>query len=178
MKVNEFLESIRPDDDSISRFNRSQFIDFLSVLANDGDFEAKYARTKGDSYKECDVNVSKEFRKTIRKILIKLGLDKTDTSVIMDYDFTFDDLSGLYDLFTTAMYEYMANGKHKFEIPSRKDFSGYLYILDVEANEKEYSAVNPATGEELGKYVSRKQDHKILKSKSQCPKWLNEKLKK
>ena len=132
MKVNEFLDSIRPDGNSISRFNKSQFIDFLSVVANDDEFIPKYARTKGDSYAEYDVNVSKEFRKTIRKILIKLGLDKTDTKVIMDYDFTFDDLSGLYELFTTAMYEYMANGKHKFEIPSRKDFNGYLYILDVE----------------------------------------------
>lgn len=176
MTVEEYLNSIKPTDGSVGGFNKKQFSEFMSVLLNDETYITKIARGCSDGYKEKEINPSKEFRKFIRKILTKLSMDKNDSKVILDYDFTIDDCDGLYEFFTTAMYEFMNKGGHRFELPTKKDFKGYLYLNNIEAYSKEYTAKNPQNGEIIGTFKADIDDHKILKSKSTCPRWLNKKV--
>lgn len=161
-----------------NRFSKKNFNLLLTALANDVDFKEKVVKKAGDDSVELeDIMVTKDFRKWIKKIVEKLGVDSKDADVVLTSDFKIDNVDGLYDFFASAVYEYMLAG-NRFDIPAHEDFKGSIYLKDIDASSKTGTARNPMTGEILGNYETKKKKHKELGVKSSCPKYLTEKLKK
>lgn len=175
LTVAEAIESIKSTDGSVKRFNKKNFNVLLKALANDCEFTTKVAKKTGDN--ECTIEeilVTKEFRKWIKKVVEKAGVDSTESEKILSADFTIDNVDGLYEFFTTALYEYMSCG-NKFDLPSREDFTASLFIKDIDEKISIKDAKNPKDGTYLGTYETTKKKHRELSVKSSCPKWLSSK---
>jgi hypothetical protein len=148
----------------------------MTAIANDLDFSEKVAKKVGDSFELEDVMVTKEFRKWCRKLVEKAGIDSKDAEVVMTSEFTIDDMAPLYEFFASALYQYIDAG-NKFDLLTKEDFQGSIFLKDVDEVEKEYVARNPGTNEVIGKYQGKTKKHKEVKVKSTAPSWLSSKRK-
>lgn len=170
--VKEVIERITPKGNSVNRFSKKSFNDLMKAMLNDTDFAADIAVTKHKELAEMQkVMVTKEFRGFLRRILEKAGIDKADSAVVMDPSFTIDNVDGLYDFISTAVYEYMA-AKNKFDFLPRKDFRGSITVKDKAKTSKVSEARNPQTGESLGTWQYDTDSYKTLVASSPAPEYL------
>ena len=186
MTVQEVLDSIQAKENAkgnkvLNRFNKKNFNALMLAMANDVDFTSKVGKKVkdadgADSVELEDVMVTKEFRKWCKKLVETAGIDKVESEKIMTSDFVINDVEGLYDFFATALYEYL-NAGNKFDLPTKDDFEGSIYMKDVEESTRTYEGRNPATGESLGVFEATNKKHKEIAVKSSCPSWLSEKRK-
>ena len=121
--------------------------------------------------------VTKEFRKWVKKIVEKFGVDSTESERILSGDFVIDNVDGVYDFFSAAIYEFM-NAGNRFDLPNRDDFQGGFILKDVPETTKEYTARNPKDGTVMGLFTTTKKKHKVVVAKSKCPDYLSVKTKK
>ena len=181
MTMQEVLDSIRakakPNKDgsegfTYNRFNKKSFENLLRAMLNDTDVKIGTIKVKNNevSSKE-DIMVTQEFRKFLQKILRTAGIDTEDSKAILSKDFIIDNVDGLYEFFTTAMYIYMDNG-NKFDMIPTENFKGSLYINNVAETKKTQDAKNPKDGSSLGIFETTKKTHKKLCVKSSCPSYL------
>ena len=181
MTMQEVLDSIRakakPNKDgsegfTYNRFNKKSFENLLRAMLNDTDVKIGTIKVKNNevSSKE-DIMVTQEFRKFLQKILRTAGIDAEDSKAILSKDFIIDNVDGLYEFFTTAMYIYMDNG-NKFDMIPTENFKGSLYINNVAETKKTQDAKNPKDGSSLGIFETTKKTHKKLCVKSSCPSYL------
>jgi len=181
MTMQEVLEAIRakakPNKDgsegfTYNRFNKKSFENLLRAMLNDTDVKIGTIKVKNNevSSKE-DIMVTQEFRKFLQKILRTAGIDAEDSKAILSKDFIIDNVDGLYEFFTTAMYIYMDNG-NKFDMIPTENFKGSLYINNVAETKKTQDAKNPKDGSSLGTFETTKKTHKKLCVKSSCPSYL------
>lgn len=179
--MQEVLDSIRakakPNKDgsegfTYNRFNKKSFENLLRAMLNDTDVKIGTIKVKNNevSSKE-DIMVTQEFRKFLQKILRTAGIDTEDSKAILSKDFIIDNVDGLYEFFTTAMYIYMDNG-NKFDMIPTENFKGSLYINNVAETKKTQDAKNPKDGSSLGIFETTKKTHKKLCVKSSCPSYL------
>jgi hypothetical protein len=164
-----------------NRFNKRNFTALMTAMANDPEFTTKVAKTrKGELESLEDIMVSKDFRKFCRTVAEKCGVDKTESARVLTNEITFSqsDLSGLYEFFATAVYEYMAAGNH-FEFLPKEDFTGSIALKDVPETTKVSESFYPKDKERvsLGMYETTKKAHKELTAKSGCPKFLKHRRK-
>lgn len=171
--VKEVIEEIKSKDDTaINRFSKKNFNALLKAMVNDTEFSEKYAKVKGGELAgEEEVMVTKNFRKWIQKVIEKAGVDKNESSMVLESSFSIDDVDGLYDFFAAALYEYINSGC-KFDLPSKKDFKGSIYLKKNPKASKIRSARNPQTGEDLGEFEYSNDEYKSLGVSSSCPDYL------
>ena len=181
LTVEEALASMqakknKKGDIIINRFNKRNFNTLMLALANDIDFASEFARIKNGDVDLEEVMVTKKFRKWCKRLVEKMGIDKSESERIMTSEFTIDNIDGIYEFFTEAVYLYMKAG-NRFDLPSKKGFQGGIYLKDIPEKETVSESKNPQTGESLGKYKRKKKAHTELKSRSTTPGYLTEKYK-
>ena len=171
------LDEIKQKGNTPNRFSKKAFNKLMKAMLNDPSFTEAIAVSSGDELVKVEqIAVSDGFRKFLKKVLEKAGMDKKDSEVVLGKDFYIDNVDGLYEFFAAAMYEYM-NAGNKFDLLPKEDFKGSLYLQTVEASTKVSEVKNPQTKESLGTYEFSYQQHKTLKASSPCPKYLKTKKK-
>lgn len=163
-------------DKVVNRFNKKNFNTLMLALANDVNFSTKVAKKSGDDVELEEVMVTKGFRKWCKDLVEQAGVDKSESARILTDEFVINNVEGLYDFFTTALYEYL-NAGNRFDLPNREDFQGGIVLKDVDESVRTYEARNPKDGAYIGTYETTKKKHKELAAKSSCPTYLSEKRK-
>ena len=171
--VKEVLARIRPaKEDSVNRFSKKSFNSLLRAMLNDLEFAEEIAVVKGKELQEIrPVLVTKDFRKFLRKILEKAGMDAADSGIVMDPTFTIDNVDGFYEFIDAVLYEYMSTGNN-FEFGRREDFRGSMTIKQKKESTKITEARNPKDGKSLGMYETHTKAHRTLVSSSPAPEYL------
>lgn len=155
-----------------NRFSKKNFTTLMKAMANDPDFKVKVPVVKeGEIDHLEEIMVSEDFRKCVKKMLEKAGVDKNESAMVLDPSFTFDNMDGMYEFFSTVVYEYMAAG-NKFDFIPREDFKGSITVKNVKESTKVSDARNPKTGENLGTFEYKTGKHKSLVASSPCPDYL------
>ena len=115
--------------------------------------------------------VTEEFRKWCKKLLEKAGVDKKESAMVFDPSFTFDNMDGLYEFFSTAIFEYI-NAGNRFDFMPREDFKGSLTVKKNKKGKKVSDARDPRSGENLGTFEYTNEDYTSLAVTSPCPDYL------
>jgi hypothetical protein len=160
----------------VNRFNKKNFNNLMIAMANEPDFQERVTKVKNGEKTYEDIMVSKGFRKWCKHLLEKAGMDKKESEWVYTDDFKIDNIDGLLDFFSAALYEYLAAG-NRFDLLSKDDFQASLEIRDIDEITKVKEARSPQTGESLGVFEIKKGKHRELKAKSPCPSYLSEKRK-
>ena len=177
MTVEEALNTMRAKANAkgkvtINRFNKKNFNTLMTALANDIEFKTQVAKVKkGELDSLEDIMVTKEFRKWCKKLVERMGVDKTESEKVLTADFTIPDMEGLYEFFATALYEYM-NAGNQFELLPKNDFKGLIYLKDVDEKTTTSDAYSPQDRSYLGTFETTKKKHKEVAAKSSCPAFL------
>lgn len=177
LTVEEAIASMKAKENAkgkkvINRFSKKNFNTLMVAMANDTEFKARVAKTKGaklDSIEE--VMVTKGFREWCKKLVEQAGVDKNESARVLTSDFKIDNMEGLYEFFTSAIYTYMEAG-NKFDFMPTEDFKGSIFIKDIDEKETTAESKNVQTGESLGVFKTNKKKHKELGVKSGCPSFL------
>lgn len=174
--VNEVLTEIAAKVDSdgkktLNRFNRKNFNKLVEAVASDPDFKAQVAQIKKgefDGYK--DVAVGESFRKWVRGIVERAGVDSKESEIVASEDFPMGDMGWMYDFFAEVLWLYMQGSK--FDIPKKENFAGAtLSLKDVEETITTGKKTKPG-GEVLGVFETTKKAHVVMKVKSGCPPYM------
>lgn len=183
MTVEEAIASMKAKtnakgEEVLNRFNKRNFNTLMVALANDVDFTTKVAKVKKgvDEIELEEIMVTKDFRKWCKKLVERMGVDSSESERIMSPDFVIDNMDGLYEFFTTALYMYMEAG-NRFDLLPKEDFKGGFYLKDVAEVTKVQDTFNPADHSYLGTIEVTKKKHKEVKAKSSCPSYLTKKRK-
>ena len=182
LTVNEVLAEIsaqRKEDGKmeIRQFSKKNFEKLLKAMLNDVDFKTTVAKIKNKEVSSVEeIEVTKNFRKFCQKIIEKFGVDKKESERILTDEFSFDNVSGLYEFFATAMYLYIEKG-NRFDLIPKKDFKGSICLKEEKKTSKTTAAHSPQTREYLGDFEITKDDHKVLVVKSTCPSYLKSRKK-
>ena len=175
--VGTVLEEIKQKGNRPSRFSKKAFNRLMKAMVNDPTFTEAVAESSGEELvKITDVAVSDGFRKFLKKVLEKAGMDKKDSEVVLGKEFTIDNVDGLYEFFAAAMYEYM-NAGNKFDLLQKETLKASLYLSAVEAGSRVGEVRNPQTKESMGNYEFSHKAYQTLKVSSPCPKYLKSKKK-
>ena len=176
--LNEMSAKRKEDGDfNYNRFNKKHFEKLMKAMLNDPNFKTKVVHAKNKEIESIEeIEVSKEFRKFCKRIIEKAGVDKAESERILSEEFTFDNVSGLYEFFATALYLYIEKG-NRFDLLPKEDFKGSIKIKEVKKSSKVSSARSPQTKEYLGDFEVTKESHKVLSVKSSCPDWLKSRRK-
>lgn len=154
----------------LNQFNRTNFNRLLNAAASDPDFTSQVAIIKGGEFKGYnEVACGKEFRKWMRHLLERAGIDSTESGMVESPDFAVGNVSWMYDLFAEVMWLYMEG--NKFAFPKKEDFEAVLAIKDVDETVK-VSEIKKPGGPSIGVFEQTKKAHKVLTVKSSCPKYL------
>lgn len=182
LTVNEVLEEIKAKENSrgtvvLNRFNKKKFEKLMKAMINDPEFATQVAVVKkGELETVEDIKVSASFRKFIQHVVEKAGVDKSESSKVLDSTFTVDKVEGMYEFFATAMYLYMEQG-NKFDLLPKQDFKGSLYIKNNKPSKKVSKAYHPKTRDFLGEFETERDSHRSLGIKSACPSYLKKRKK-
>ena len=178
------LESIRPnpavkDNGKMNhnRFSKKAFNELLTAMVNDPEFTTDFAvSAKGELKSVEEIRVTEGFRKWLQKVVEIAGIDKAESAVVLSKDFVIPNMDGLYELFTTAMYEYMKNGS-RFDMIPKKDFKASFAMNKKAPKTKTGTLLNPSTGEVLGTYSTDMAEHWEASVKSSCPNGMKKRMK-
>ena len=157
----------------IPSFSREEFNRLLNATLNDSEYEAEIVAVSGGELETKKIPVTKQFReKFIKPILIDAGVPKEDAEKIAtSYEFRNAQTEGLYDLIADAVYNFMDCGK-KFNFHNHSDFTGSIFMKDVEECKVERDIRDMKTKEVTGRKKEKREKHRTLAKKSTCPKWL------
>lgn len=159
------------------RFNRRDFNNLIKAILNDPEFKVQAARYTKNGLVLDDVEVSKDFRKFLKDIVMKVGVSEKDASEILDPSFTIDYINdGFYELMSTAMRVYMEAG-NRFDMMPTENFKASLYVKPMPKTKKTRDVRNPITGEDSGTYEIETEEYNRLFVKSSIPKWLVKRIK-
>lgn len=161
-----------------AKFSKDKFNALMRAMFNDPNFTTQKAIVKSGELAEVEeIAVTKGFRKFIKHVLEKYGVDEAESNKVLTEDFTVDNVDGLYEFFATALYEYIDSG-NKFDLIPKSDFKGSICLKDRAPTSKVVDTYQPKTREHLGTYEVSKGAHKVLSVKSSCPKYLRKRMKK
>lgn len=167
------------DDDGkkkLNRFNRKNFDKLLTAAASDPNFTANVAQIKKKEFTGYEeIAVGSAFRKWVRSLLEKAGIDSSESAVVENADFPIGNMSWMYDMFAEVLWLYM-NAGNKFDLPKKEGFEATLSLKDVEKTITESESRQPG-GESLGVYETTKETHQVLTVKSKCPAYLTSRRK-
>lgn len=159
-----------------NRFNREVFNKFLVTAASDPNFTAYVARIrKGEFQGYQDIAVGKEFRKWMRNLVEKAGVDPVESVIVENEDFPIGKMDWMYDFFAEVLWLYLQT--YRFELPKKEGFEAILELRDVPGGTKVSKSKKPGTSEVIGTFEITKQPHKTLAVKSRCPSYLTSRRK-
>lgn len=157
-------------------FSKADYDRLLKALLNDTGYKTEYCTVKGGEMVTKEVEVTKMFRESIKRILINFGVDKQEAEkMVTDYQFT--NVDGWYELAAESIYKYIEAGK-KYDFPTRQDFKGSLTLKEVDESTGTFTSIRKKgdkTPPEEFKIKTKK--HKVLEKKSKAPAWLKKKFK-
>lgn len=180
--VAEVLQEISPavKEDGTrpkGRFSKKNFNTLMKAMLNDPEFTVKVADIKkGEVANVEEIMVTKNFRKWVQRTLEEAGFDRSESVRVLDKEFSFPNVDGLYEFFAAALYEYI-NAGNQFDLLTTDDFRGSVYLKEVPETVTTKSAKNVQTGEDLGVFETTKKKHRELAVKSGCPDWLKSRKK-
>lgn len=160
----------------VNRFNKKKFNEHMLNLFNDPNFKFEISKFSHDGVKLVEIMPSKEFRSWCRKLLIQTGMDKDEAGKVLKEDFKMDTANGLYDFFVAAMYTYMEEG-NKFDLLSKNDFKGSVYLSKVPKTKKKSKYYSPKDRSYVGEFETETEPFVKLKASSECPKYLKKRKK-
>ena len=163
--LDEFKDCLTDDE---FENNFELFNDLTAAYLNDVDNTVTIAKTRNGELVEEELNVPKDFRKMIMKILLDFGVDKQEAEKIMTNDYQFKDVSALYEVASEIILNYASTGK-KFNFIAKPDMQCSLLIDDFEEEVKLNK--RPGASDEEAKEVLYKK-HRKVKVESTCPSWL------
>lgn len=159
-----------------NRFSKKKFNQLLKALANDPEYKTQVANIKANGIDSVEeLSVYEGFREFVKNLLISAGMDQEDAKIALTEKYTIDKVDGLYEFFATAMWLYIEAG-NKFDLLTKEDFKGSIYIKDVPETIKTTKVISPQTKESLGERTTKNKKHKEIKVKSSCPSWMKERL--
>ena len=174
---NEIKESVTVSKNGKVKktFSKADYDKLLKAMVNDPSYKATYCSTKGGEVVKKEVEVTKMFRESIKKILINFGVDKQEAEkVVSDYQFT--NVDGWYELAAESIYKYMEAGK-KYDFPTREDFKGSLSMKEVEESVGTFTSIRKKGDTSPAKeFKIKTKKHKVLEKKSKAPAWLKKKF--
>lgn len=160
-----------------NRFNKKNFEKLMKTMLNDPEFTTDIAYSKKGELLSVDkIEVTKGFRKFCKRVIENSGVDKKESERILTDEFMFDNVSGLYEFFATALYLYIREG-NRFDFIPKPDFKGSLAMKKVKKSTKVKSAYTPKSRDYLGDYEITTEDHDELVVKSKCPSYLKKRIK-
>lgn len=163
---------------TLAKFSKDKFNALMRAMFNDANFTTQKAIVKSGELVEVEeIAVTNGFRKFIKHTLEKYGVDSAESNKVLTEDFTVDNVDGLYEFFATALYEYINSG-NKFDLIPKHDFKGSVCLKERAESKSVVEAYQPKTREHLGTYEVTKKPHKVLSTKSSCPKYLKKRQKK
>ena len=176
-EVKDVINEISAKGNTPNRFSKKNFNKLVKAILNDTSFVSKMAVSKDKKLEEVkDVAATAEFRKFLKKVLEKAGIDKNESSMVLDDAFTIDNVDGLYEFMATVLYEFMDAG-NKFDFLPKEDFKGSVYLKNNPAAVTEpREARNPATNEVIGTFKYKNEAYKSLACSSPCPDWLKSRI--
>jgi hypothetical protein len=175
LTVEEALSVINKKEGYV-RFNKQNFEMLTLALLNDNNFTSKVAKYRKGKLTVEEIMPTKKFRQWCKKLLESTGMDSKDADIVMSDNFKIDNVEGLYEFFTSAIYEYIKTG-NRFDFPNKEDFNGGIYLKKVKGSKKKCKEYNPKNRELLGTYLIEKEDYNKLCTKSTCPKYLKKRKK-
>lgn len=150
-------------------FSKKMFSDVVNALVNDDEYVMETVQLKDGKPVNVVSTPVKEFRtKLLTPILEEVKMDRADIDkFIENYEFSPKQTEAMYDVMTSAIYEYMKVGK-TFRFPSKNEFTASISLRKVEPSiyENEKRGIKVQRGE----YLS-------LIKKSSCPQWRKTPLK-
>jgi len=178
--INEVLSPIAAKinadgEKKLNQFNRSNFDRLINAAAADPEFSSQVAIIKkGEFQGYKDVACGKEFRKWLRGVVERAGIDRTESGIVESADFAVGNLDWMYDFFAEVLWLYLEG--NKFSFPKKEDFDATIALKDVKEKSKVAEMRKPG-GPSLGNFETTKKAHKVLTVKSSCPKYLVERRK-
>ena len=175
--VNDVLTSIAAKINEngkkkLNQFNRANFDRLLNAAASDPNFASQVAIIKkGEFQGYKEVACGKEFRKWMRSLVERAGIDRSESGIVESPDFPVGNVSWMYDMFAEVLWLYLED--NKFSLPKKEDFDATLALKEVDQTTKTAEMRKPG-GESLGTFETTKKAHKVLSVKSSCPKYLVE----
>lgn len=173
--VNDVLTAIAAKIDEngkkkLNQFNRSNFDKLINAAASDPDFTAQVAIIKkGEFQGYKDIACGKEFRKWMRHLVERAGIDSNESAIVESADFQVGNLSWMYDFFAEVLWLYLEG--NKFALPKKEDFDATLALKDMPQTVKTAEVKKPG-GPSLGTFETTTKEHKVLSVKSSCPSYL------
>lgn len=158
----------------IKSFSRTDFNDMLNAMLNDPSYEMEFVKIVDGKLTSVTQPVIREFReKFITPILVEAGVPKDDAAKLAaEYHFRSNQTSMMYEFIADAIYQYMDADK-KFNFPSRKDFTGSIYLKDNEEAMVERDIRDIKDHKTIiGHKKEKRSAHKTIVKKSTCPSWL------
>lgn len=160
----------------VNRFNKKNFNDLMTRLANDTDFKFEVAKISHGNLKLEEIMPTKEFRNWCKRLLIQAGMDKKEASKVLKEDFLIENMNGIYNFFVCAVYTYMKEG-NKFDFIPTKDFKGSIHLSDVPKSKKKAKYYSPKDRSFIGEFETETDAHTRLRASSECPKYLQKRKK-
>ena len=150
-------------------FSRKFYDDVAGAILNDPDYETTEFKVRNGKPTEIKSKPSRAFREKLLLPIAKgFGVDEADANKFCEnYKFTPTQANTIYDLMSAINWEYMNCGKI-LRLPSKKDFTGSIFIKDV----PESTFVQPKTGKK-----TKSKAHRALGKKSSTPAWCKESVK-
>ena len=144
-------------------FSKKMFNDVVNALVNDPDYEMTTVQLKdGKPESKVTTPVATFREKLLTPILEEVKMDRDDiTKFVKDYQFSTKQTDTMYDVISSAIYEYMKAGK-TFRFPTKEDFNAAISIRKVESS----MYIN----EKRGIKIKRDAYNSLIK-KSSCPLW-------
>lgn len=157
-------------------FSRADYDKLLKAMLNDPSYTATYCTTKAGEPVTKEVEVTKMFRESIKRILLNFGVDKQEAEkMVSEYQFT--NVDGWYELAAESIYKYMEAGK-KYDFPTREDFKGSISLKDVDESVGTFTSIRKKGDTSPTKeFKVQTKKHKVLEKKSKAPAWLKKKFK-
>jgi len=147
----------------IVSFSRGDFDRLTKAFLNEINYKVESVSIKANEPVTKEVFPVQLFRNMIKTVLIDFGVDKQEAQRVVE-SYEFRNTEGVYEVCSELIYKYVDAGR-KFDFIPKEDFNGSIILKDVAEFVGEYTNIQD------GKKISiRKEAHKLLKTKSRCPK--------
>ena len=154
-------------------FSKAKKAELTRSLLNDPDYEAEIVKYRDGGFVTETIHPVAEFRKQfIGKILRDNGIDAQQAEhATQHYEFSQKQAEAFYPLVAEDIENFMRLG-YAYELGKKKDFSGAIYMRDVEGGDKVFH--DPSSGKEIKTHID---PHKVIVKKGGAPRICKHRIK-
>lgn len=174
-KISSFKEIVKDvqENSKMKNFSSTLHNKMLTAFMNDPDFISEDIKLSPSKMEKLKVQkkVVKEFRKSMRDVLVEFGLDKNDAErVVENYKFKKKFSKALYEMYHEYVYQYLKTGK-KLNLFSKDDIKASIYIKPRDKNTRPVFILKDGKRVSTGNQVTH-ESYFALGQSSGCPKHL------